>query len=221
MGLIVFELMVNPIAVTPDVEKTIAYIARVSNPKNQNNPNASRLIRYCIEHGHWSVFEHGFITVEITTSRAISAQLLRHRSMYFQEFSLRYAEALGFCYYRARRQDTKNRQASHDDLPESTVQWFYAAQRLITKLSERLYRMALDKGIAKECARFLLPLSTQTRIYVTGNVRSWIHYIQLRSTPETQLEHRDIALAVRDEVFVKELPLVSAALGWGTQGENN
>lgn len=177
-------------------EELVVYIARVSNPKNQLNiSTAPKLIQYCIKHGHWSVFEHVFITFEIETTRAIAAQILRHRSFMFQEFSQRYASVseLGFELVEARLQDEKNRQNSKETEDEQLKTWFEDAQRKVQELSSSLYTEALEKGIAKEQARFLLPLNTKTRLYMTGNLRSWIHYVQLRSGNGTQKEHMLIA----------------------------
>ena len=207
------RMEVKLISATPDAEKIIGYCARVSNPKNQDNPDVSKLLSYCIKHGHWSIFEMSNMVVEINTTRGIAAQILRHRSFSFQEFSQRYAEALGFEYNPPRRQDKKNRQNSLDDLSNDTKEWYRDAMFATHKSSERLYQLALDKGIAKECARFLLPLSTKTRMYMNGTVRSWIHYIQLRTAPSTQKEHRDIAETIRD-IFKSQFPISSEALGW-------
>jgi thymidylate synthase (FAD) len=194
-------------------EELIVYTARVSSPANQSNTEtAPRLLRYLIRHGHWSPFEMVDMTVEIETSRAIAAQILRHRSFVFQEFSQRYAEVdLGFETYEARRQDDKNRQASHDDLPPNVKVDFGQMQDEVWRYSYNRYREALDRGVAKECARFLLPLSTRTRLYMKGSVRSWIHYFAARCAPETQKEHRDVANAVKG-VFADQFPNVMAAL---------
>lgn len=191
----------------------IAYAARVSSPQNQHKTEtAPRLLRYCLRNGHWSVFETASMTLEIETSRAIAAQILRHRSFTFQEFSQRYAEAdLGFEDVRPRRQDTKNRQNSTDDLDSDTIDWFARQTGRIEFQAEQLYAEALERGVAKECARFFLPLSTRTRLYMTGNARSWIHYFAQRCAPATQLEHREIALAAR-EIFLTTFPTVGAAL---------
>ena len=153
------------------------------------------------------------MTVEIETSRAISAQILRHRSFCFQEFSQRYAEVQEFENYEARRQDIKNRQNSIDDMTEFEKQWFNIAQSKIQKEAMELYNMALSKGIAKEQARMLLPMSTQTKLYMTGNIRSWVHYLEVRTDPSTQKEHRDVALKIK-EIFIKELPIISEAAGF-------
>lgn len=204
---------VKLISVTPDAEKTIGYCARVSNPKNQDNPDVSKLLSYCIKNGHWSIFEMSNMVVEINTTRGIAAQILRHRSFSFQEFSQRYAEALGFEYNPPRRQDKKNRQNSLDDLSNDTKEWYRDAVLSIHEESEHLYQLALDKGIAKECARFLLPLSTKTRMYMNGTVRSWIHYIKLRTDPSTQKEHRDIAEEIKS-IFKTQFPITADALDW-------
>ena len=198
------------ISVTPDAEKTMAYIARVSSP-NQDNPEYSKLLKYCLDKKHWSVFESAYMTVEINTSRAISAQILRHRSFTFSEFSQRYAEAQDFVIFEARRQDKKNRQNSTNDLDPEIQKWFYDAQSAVIDNCERLYSEAIEKGIAKECARMLLPQSTATKIYMTGSVRSWIHYIQLRTDKSTQLEHRAVAEEIK-KIFIEQFPVVSKAL---------
>ncbi|MGZ3786853.1 MAG: FAD-dependent thymidylate synthase [Bdellovibrio sp.] len=203
------------ISITPDAEKIMAYCARVSNPSNQDNPNVSGLLNYCIKHAHWSVFELANMVIEINTSRAIAPQILRHRSFSFQEFSQRYSSADDFVTHRARRQDKSNKQNSIDDLDEETQSWFIEAQQSIWELSNSKYKEALERGIAKESARALLPLNTATRIYMNGTVRSWFHYIQLRTQPDTQLEHREVALGCRS-IFIKNLPEISRALGWET-----
>lgn len=209
-------MSVKLISVTPDAENTIAYIARVSSP-HQDNPVIAGLLKYMIRHGHWSPFEHAYMTVEIRTSRAIAAQILRHRSFTFQEFSQRYAVVGSERYiiYRPRRQDEKNRQNSIDDMPIEIEQWFAQAQQKVADLAFFLYKDAIDKGIAKECARFLLPLNTETTIYMTGSVRSFIHYIELRGNPEhgAQKEHQDIVAEVK-EIFIEQFPIISEALEW-------
>lgn len=201
------------ISVSPNAEELMLYCARVSNPANQDSTN-TKLLNYCISHGHWSVFETASMTIEIETSRAISAQILRHRSFNFQEFSQRYAEVQGCETYKARSQDEKNRQNSNDDLSVEDQTWFEVAQKKIQKEARDLYDEAIRRGIAKECARFLLPMSSSTRLYMTGNIRSWIHYIALRSANGTQLEHMEIANSIK-EVFKQQLPVTSEALGWG------
>ena len=206
---------VKLISVTPDAENTIAYCARVSSP-HQNNPNISGLLKYMIRESHWSPFEMANMVVEIYTSRAIAQQILRHRSFSFQEFSQRYAEAARPLIYGARRQDEKNRQASIDDMSEEDRLWFIESQIDVSHLAFNKYWEALDRGIAKEVARFLLPLSTETRLYMNGTVRSWIHYIQLRS-PEhgTQKEHADLVAEIK-EIFIEQFPTISEALGWSS-----
>ena len=206
------EKPVKLISITPNSEKLVAYCARVSS-NQQDNPSISKLLRYCIKHKHWSIFETAYLTVEINTSRAISAQILRHRSFTFQEFSQRYAEVPDFVSYEARRQDTKNRQNSIDDMSIEDRHWFSVAQDKVQTLTASLYLDALDKGIAKEQARFLLPMSSKTKVYMTGNIRSWIHYLELRTGVETQKEHRDIAREIK-KIFKEELPIISGALKW-------
>lgn len=196
-------------------EELIVYTARVSNPSNQDNhETAPKLIKYLIDHKHWSPFQMVDMTVEVETSRAIAAQILRHQSFSFQEFSQRYSQVSpSFSVPEARRQDVKNRQNSTDDLPEETKQWFRDSQYLVNKNSYRLYEEALERGIAKEQARLLLPLAVMTRLYIKGSVRSWIHYLQVRTDPTTQKEHRDVALAAQ-RVFVQQFPNIATALGW-------
>ena len=196
-------------------EELIMYCARVSSP-NQTSGNP-KLLKYCLDHGHVSIFEMSDMVVEIETSRAIAAQILRHRSFCFQEFSQRYAQVTDFETYEARRQDDKNRQNSVDDMSQEDKDWFKDTQYEVQLQCERLYNKALKKGIAKEQARFLLPLGTKTKLYMKGNVRSWIHYLQARTNPATQKEHRDIALAVKD-IFINEFPIISEALEWKKEG---
>ena len=208
--------MVNLISITPDAEKTMAYIARVSNPSNQDNENYSGLLKYCIKHNHWSVFEQSTMTLEIETTRAIAAQILRHRSFTFQEFSQRYADSnlLGNIELpKLRKQDSKNRQNSTDDLDPKVIQSLNMQMGTLFGSSLALYNQMLELGVAKECARMVLPLCTPTRIYMTGSCRSWIHYINLRSAHGTQKEHMDIAEACR-KVFTEQFPAVSEALEW-------
>ena len=207
---------VNLISVTPDAEKHIAYVARVSNPKNQKNENFAGLLKYCIKHGHWSIFEQAFMTLEIETTRGIAAQILRHRSFTYQEFSQRYADSnlLGEIELpELRRQDTKNRQNSIDDLDPEVVEKLNKQMNTLFSSALSLYNQMLEKGIAKECARFVLPLATPTRIYMTGSVRSWIHYIDLRSAHGTQKEHMDIANEAKS-IFVEQFPSIAEALEW-------
>lgn len=192
------------------IGEILAYVARVSNPGNQlNNQTAPKLLSYCLNHGHWSVFETCSLTVEITTSRAIAQQILRHWSLHFQEFSQRYAEAVSYEPAEARRQAKKNRQDSIDDLPESDKAWFNEAQEKVWELGFGLYQESIRRGIALECARFLLPLATTTTIYITGTIRSLIHYCLSRCPKGVQKEHRDIAWAVLD-VLLKEVPELAA-----------
>ena len=195
----------------------MGYVARVSNPNNQDNPNVAGLLKYCIKHNHWSVFEQAHMTVEIETTRGIAAQVLRHRSFTFQEFSQRYADSslLGkeIPLPALRRQDDKNRQNSIDDIDPLTQQDFEIKMQRHFVNGMHLYKEMLEAGIAKECARFVLPLATPTRIYMTGSCRSWIHYIDLRSAHGTQQEHKEIAEACR-KVFVEQFPIVSEALEW-------
>lgn len=197
-------------------EDLVAYVARVSNPSNQvGGKSPAGLLKYCIKNKHWSVFETATMTVELETTRAVAAQVLRHRSFTFQEFSQRYANVIETDPepQRARRQDDKNRQASHDDLPADVVEWWRREQDKLYEASSELYVRALEKGIARECARFVLPLATQTKMYMTGNVRDWIHYIELRTGNGTQREHADLAEQVK-EIFVETFPVIAAALEW-------
>lgn len=197
-----------------DAEALIAYCARVSSP-NQENPKISGLLNYCIENSHWSIFTMANMVIEVETSRAISQQILRHWTFDFQEFSQRYAAATGAIIYPARRQDEKNRQNSIDDMDIDAQDWFERAQEEVNSRCFASYEKALDKGIAKEQARFLLPLSTKTKIYMNGNLRTWIHYLQLRADPEhgTQLEHLEIAQAIK-RIFCGQFPVIAEALGW-------
>ena len=208
---------VKLISVTPDAENTMAYIARVSNPNNQENPNYAGLLRYCIQHEHWSVFEQATMTLEIGTNRGIAAQILRHRSFTFQEFSQRYADAnllaADIPVPELRRQDTKNRQNSIDDLDPELVKAFQSRIRMLFSEASELYTDMVEAGIAKECARFALPLAVPPRLYMTGSCRSWIHYINLRSAHGTQKEHMEIAEACK-EIFKVQFPTVAKALEW-------
>ncbi|MDQ6929346.1 MAG: FAD-dependent thymidylate synthase [Candidatus Eremiobacteraeota bacterium] len=199
--------------ITPDAERLMGYCARVSNPENQDNPDVAKLLRFCAKNGHWSVFEMADMCIEIQTTRAISAQIIRHRSFHVQEFSQRYAPVQNIEEIAPRRQDAKNRQSSHDDLPPETLQWFAKSQEEHFAHARKLYDEALEKGIAKESARFLLPMASGTTLYMKGTVRDWVHYINLRSDPGTQLEHREIALAIKT-IFIEQLPTVAEALGW-------
>ena len=207
---------VKLISITPDAEKTMAFIARVSNPANQENEKYAGLLRYCIKHNHWSVFEQSSMTLEIETTRAIAAQILRHRSFTYQEFSQRYADAKlleTIELPELRRQDSKNRQNSIDDLDPKIVDTLNRQMNTLFSSAYSLYNQMLEEGVAKECARMVLPLCTPTRIYMTGSCRSWIHYINLRSAHGTQKEHMEIAEACR-KVFTEQFPSVSEALEW-------
>jgi len=210
-------MSVRLISVTPDAEKTMGYVARVSNPSNQENPKVAGLLKYCVKHQHWSVFEQAFMTLEIETTRGLAAQILRHRSFTYQEFSQRYADSslLGdkIPLPELRRQDTKNRQNSIDDIDPFTIQKYQMLMQDHFKDAMDLYQKMLDEGIAKECARFVLPLATPTRLYMSGSCRSWIHYITLRSANGTQKEHMDIAEACK-KIFVEQFPTVAEALEW-------
>ena len=210
-------MSVKLVSVTPDAEKNMAYVARVSNPNNQENPNYAKLLGYCIKHNHWSVFEQSFMTLEIETTRGLAAQILRHRSFTYQEFSQRYADssllAETIPLPELRRQDTKNRQNSIDDIDSFVQQKFEMKMQKLFIQSMDLYREMLDEGIAKECARFVLPLATPTRLYMSGSCRSWIHYIQLREKNGTQKEHMEIAEACK-KIFAEQFPTVAEALEW-------
>ena len=208
---------VSLVSVSPDAEKHMAYCARVSNPNNQDNENYAGLLRYCIKHQHWSIFEQAFMTLEINTTRGLAAQILRHRSFTFQEFSQRYADTnlldTNIPLPELRRQDTKNRQNSIDDIPEEQSKMLLGRIQNYFNEGLDLYNELLREGIAKECARFVLPLATPTRIYMSGSVRSWVHYIDLRSGHGTQKEHMDIANACKT-IFTEQFPTVAEALNW-------
>ena len=210
-------MKVSLVSVSPDAEKHMAYCARVSNPNNQNNENYAGLLRYCIKHQHWSIFEQAFMTLEINTTRGLAAQILRHRSFTFQEFSQRYADTnlleTNIPLPELRRQDTKNRQNSIDDIPEEQSKMLLGRIQNYFNEGLDLYNELLREGIAKECARFVLPLATPTRIYMSGSVRSWVHYIDLRSGHGTQKEHMDIANACKS-IFTEQFPTVAEALDW-------
>ena len=210
-------MTVKLVTVTPKAEETMGYVARVSNPKNQDNPKVAGLLSYCIKHGHWSVFEQAHLTVEIETTRGLAAQILMHRSFTYQEFSQRYADSsmLGevIPLPELRRQDDNNRQNSIDDLDPFIVQDSDLKMQRHFVEGMKLYKEMLDAGVAKECARFVLPLATPTKLYMTGSVRSWIHYINLRSAHGTQKEHMQIAENCR-AIFNEQFPIVAEALGW-------
>lgn len=193
-------------------EELIVYIARVSNPNNQLNTETSdKLLNYLIKNKHWSPFEHVTFTVEIKTSRAIAAQILRHRSFVFQEFSQRYSKAEDSEPIFFRKQAIKNRQSSIDTY--SNIELINKALKVIDE-AKKVYNELIEDGLAKECARMILPLSTQTTIYMTGSIRSWIHYLELRCDEHTQLEHRQIADKIKKDIFIKNFPFISRALGW-------
>jgi len=208
---------VKLISATPDAEKHMGYVARVSNPNNQENPKVAGLLKYCINHQHWSVFEQAFMTLEIETTRGLAAQILRHRSFTYQEFSQRYADSSLLSQTiplpELRRQDTKNRQNSIDDIDPFMIQKYQILMQDHFKHGMELYQKMLDDGIAKECARFVLPLAVPTRLYMTGSVRSWIHYITLRSANGTQKEHMDIANECKS-IFAEQFPICAEALEW-------
>ena len=205
------------ISVTPNAEENIVYMARVSNPKNQANmETAPRLIKYLIKHKHWSPFEMASMQVEINTTRAIAAQVLRHRSFSFQEFSQRYSDVgslpeIGLPHLRT--QDTKNKQASHDNLDPTKRQLLEDQIEKLYRSSQNVYDLLIEQGVAKECARSVLPLGTPTRMYMSGSIRSWLHYIEIRAGIETQLEHRLIAEDCK-KIFVENFPSIAEALEW-------
>lgn len=203
---------VKLITITPNAEATIAYITRVTSDY-QDNPEFASLLRRCIEHKHWSPFEHAFMTVEIITSRAILQQIVRHRSFTFSVFSQRYAEPSAVEFCEARASAMKNRQSSIDVLGKEVKEAFSDMQKRVWAEAYAAYRTARELGVAKECARMLLPECTQTRLYMTGNVRSWIHYIDLRTQEDTQLEHRLVAEGIK-EIFAEQLPVIAEALKW-------
>ena len=208
---------VKLVTVTPEAEKTMGYVARVSNPNNQENHKVAGLLKYCIKHNHWSVFEQAHMTLEIETTRGIAAQILRHRSFTYQEFSQRYADssmlADNIPLPELRRQDTKNRQNSIDDIDPFVKQEFEIKMRKHFDEAMVLYQSMLDMGIAKECSRFVLPLATPTKIYMSGSCRSWIHYINLRTANGTQKEHMDLAEGCK-KVFIEQFPTCAEALEW-------
>ena len=210
------------VSVTPDAEKTMGYVARVSNPANQDNPKVAGLLKYCIKHGHWSVFEQAHMTLEIHTTRGLAAQILRHRSFTYQEFSQRYADSSLLSEEiplpELRRQDTKNRQNSIDDIDPFVKQEFEIKMRNHFDAGMKLYKEMLDASIAKECARFVLPLAVPTKLYMTGSARSWIHYINLRSAHGTQKEHMEIAELCKQH-FICQFPTIAEALEWCPDGD--
>ena len=208
---------VKLISYTPNAKQHIAYCARVSNPSNQNNENYAGLLRYCIKHKHWSIFEQAFMTLEIETTRGLAAQILRHRSFTYQEFSQRYADSSLLSETipipELRRQDTKNRQNSIDDVDPELIHHYRLKMKDHFDESMKLYQEMLNDGIAKESARFVLPLACPTRLYMSGSLRSWIHYIDLRSANGTQREHMDIALECK-HIFAQQFPVIAEA-AWG------
>ena len=195
----------------------MGYVARVSNPNNQENPNVAGLLKYCIKHNHWSVFEQAFMTLEIETNRGIAAQILRHRSFTFQEFSQRYADSSMLAdeipLFDLRRQDTKNRQNSIDDVDPFVQQELEITIKRHFQSAMDIYKHMLEMGIAKECARFVLPLATPTRLYMSGSLRSWMHYIDLRAANGTQKEHMEIAEMCKS-IFKEQFPVIAEALEW-------
>jgi thymidylate synthase (FAD) len=203
---------VELVHVTPDAESLIAYMARVSNPNNQDNPESERLIKYLIKHRHWSPFEMVNMCVQIETTRSVAAQILRHRSFSFQEFSQRYAQVTEpLLIPQLRRQDLKNRQNSTDDLNKTTVNEFNVKINSLFDLSQALYDEMLLAGVAKECARDILPLASPTKLYMNGTLRSWLHYTDLRCANGTQLEHKQIADQVKS-LIEQQFPTVYAAM---------
>ena len=205
------------VSVTPDAEKTMGYVARVSNPNNQDNPKVAGLLKYCINHNHWSVFEQAYMTLELETTRGIAAQVLRHRSFIYQEFSQRYADSSMLAdtipLFDLRSQDTKNRQNSIDDVDPFLKQELEITIKRHFESAMDIYKHMLEMGIAKECSRFVLPLAVPTRIYMTGSCRSWIHYITLRTANGTQKEHMDLAESCK-KIFAEQFPICAEALEW-------
>jgi thymidylate synthase (FAD) len=206
-------MKVTLISVTPDAEKLMEYCARVSSPHQEKDDPERKLLKYCYDHKHWSVFEMADMTVEIETSVAVGRQILRHRSFCFQEFSQRYADAseLGFEEVRFRTQDLKNRQNSNDTLTDVQKDALNERTRMLLSDVQTHYEILINTGVAKECARMVLPICTTTRMYMKGSVRSWIHYLQVRTDPSTQLEHREVALAIL-EIFKEQFPAVGALI---------
>jgi thymidylate synthase (FAD) len=207
---------VKMVWITPDAEKFIAYCARVSNPANQDNPDIEGLIKYCIQHKHWSPFQMANVCIEVNTSRAITAQIARHSSLSIQEFSQRYAKVQSFEPIEVRRQDVKNRQNSIDDLSEDVRDWWNIECSKVLESAAKLYGEAVSKGIAKECARMVLPMASSSRMYLNGTVRSWLTYLMVRTGPDTQKEHRDIAFKIKD-ILTEKMPMIARASGWVTE----
>jgi len=203
---------VKLVTITENAQHVIAYCARVSNPQNQHNIETEpKLLAYLVKHKHWSPFEMASMTVEICTSRAISAQIIRHRSFSFQEFSQRFSSVHQYIMPHFRTQDSKNKQSSHDTLSEEDQAALQEQTRETVKIAFTMYNNMLERGVAKECARMILPMCTATTIYMTGTIRSWIHYLQLRTEWDTQQEHREIAVAIR-EILLKECPWLAQVL---------
>jgi thymidylate synthase (FAD) len=199
-------------------EEFVVYIARVSNPSNQMNvETAPRLINYLIKHKHWSPFEFVDMTVEIVTRRSIAAQILRHKSFSFQEFSQRYSSATSVQDIELRKQAEKNRQSSAEAYNPEWVGGVKLSDIVSGhfQASLNLYNEMIQAGIAREVARDVLPLATETRMFMKGNIRSWIHYLEIRTADDTQKEHREIANGIRD-IFTQNFPSISEAIGWGT-----
>jgi thymidylate synthase (FAD) len=198
------------ISITPNAEQIIAYCARVSSD-NQDNPNITKLLRYCLKHKHWSPFEHASMTIQIKTNRAIARQILRHRSFCFQEFSQRYNTNLKFDFIKPRNQAETNRQSSTDDCTTEALDYFRKASTELEHLSSHHYQRCIDLGVARESTRFLLPEFTMSKMYMTGNIRSWIHYVDLRTQEDTQLEHRLIAQEIK-LILTEQMPVLEEIL---------
>lgn len=215
-------MKVRLIWITPDAERLIAYCARVSNPENQDNPNYTKLIKYCIDNHHWSILETANMCIEIQTSRAISAQVLRHRSFSFQEFSQRYAKVQEIEPFELRKQATTNRQSSTEvfdpiiyEYNDGCLELGSVAVADHLAYSQDLYNQLVEKGVAKECARMILPMASSTTLYMNGTVRSWIHYLEIRDEEHAQLEHQLIAKEIK-KILCLNLPITAEALGWTT-----
>lgn len=212
-------MAVRTIWATPNAESLVLYMARVSNPANQDNTN-TRLINYLIEHRHWSPFELVNFCVEIKTSRAVSAQILRHRSFSFQEFSQRYSEVQDVEPILLRRQAEKNRQSSAESInPTLWADDLLGGEKALDVITEyiedgvELYKELVSAGVAKECARMILPMASSTTLYMNGSLRSWVHYLNLRCAEDVQLEHREVANEIKG-LFILYFPIISEALGW-------
>lgn len=209
------------ISVTDKAEEVMVYIARVSNPSNQNNPNIAGLLRHCMKEGHWSVFEHAHWTVEINAPTFVTRQLLRHRSFSFSEFSQRYASPLqlGMADLHLRKQAVKNRQSSTEEIPRAQSLAFQQEIDDVVGQMITVYERMLEAGVARECARYILPMGMMSRLYMTGSARSWIHFLQVRTQEDVQKETREVALAIQ-RLFVEHFPLCGEALGW-TKGSSD